>query len=161
MGITAFPFLQVPGAGEQRPAQRGAPPLPHPRPAGPHRGVPLQPGRRPVAQGVRGRQRLSHHPARRLQQVRRWRDPGGVFDEAGKLQEGNAPGLQRPTGCCTFCRWFQANKLLCFLSAGSMRGWWRPPTWTYLRTPPSGSARETPPTASLRLAAAAAAAAAC
>lgn len=46
------------------------------------------------------------------------------------------------------------NKLLCILFAGSMRGWWKPPPWTYPRTPPSGSARETPPTAPLRLAAA-------
>lgn len=69
--------LQAPGAGEQRAAQRGASSLSHQGAAGPHRGVPLQPGRRPVAQGVCRRQRLSRHPARRLQQVGRWRNECG------------------------------------------------------------------------------------
>lgn len=69
-GLTAACTLQVPGAGEQRPAQRGASSLSYQRPAGPHRGVPLQPGWWPVAQGVRGRQRLSCHTTCWLQQVR-------------------------------------------------------------------------------------------
>lgn len=63
-------ILQVPGAGEQRPAQRGATSLSYQRPTGPHGGVPLQPGRWPVAQGLCGRQRLSCHSICRLQQVR-------------------------------------------------------------------------------------------
>lgn len=63
-------LLQVLGAWEQWAAEWGASSLSHQRPTGPHWGFPLQPGRRPVAQGLCGCQCLSCHTTRGLQPVR-------------------------------------------------------------------------------------------